>query len=160
MKNTNEGVFLEADEYKEYLESNRLPIEKGTVIEQDENGQPRISLYELNRNMIFQLGVMTEEKMVTAKTLLQEWTAKTEFNSYYMFLCREQSYYTVFDCSKSHASASNFISEFFGLLEDFAQIFDISEDNNGAIAVWANWDEGMLPDCYYLFPYSKGVIVV
>ena len=66
----------------------------------------------------------------------------------------------MFDCSKSSASVDGFITSFLDLLEDFAQIFDIAEDTNGAIAVWANWDDDELPDCYYLFPYGKGVVIV
>ena len=159
MKNTNDGVFLEEEEYKEFLENNsNLAVSDNAPMV--EGSGPQISLYDLNRNMIFQLGALTKEKVQESKEILRAWLNKQEFDSHYMFLCNHQAYYTVFDCSKSSASVDGFITSFLDLLEDFAQIFDIAEDTNGAIAVWANWDDDELPDCYYLFPYGKGVVIV
>lgn len=130
------------------------------VRETETAGDLSVSLYELNRQFIASLKVYDDEKLEEKKQLFREWTAKTNFDNYYMFLCKELSYYTVFDCSHSSARAEQFINEFYSILDDFAQIFDIDEDDNGAIAVWANLEDGEQPNCFYLFPYGKGVVRV
>lgn len=162
MKQTENGVFLEPNEYTEFINGGLKFVEdtENSILETTSAENPSVSLYELNRQLIANLDPYNSEQLEEKKQLFREWTAETNFDNYYMFLCKELSYYTVFDCSRSSASAEQFINEFYSILDDFAQIFDIDEDNNGAIAVWANWEDGELPNCFYLFPYGKGVVRV
>ena len=112
MKQTKNGIFLEAEEYKEFVENNTNLAEQ--VEEEILNGDgPKISLYELNRQLIANLNPYNSEQLEEKKQLFREWTVKTNFDNYYMFLCKELSYYTVFDCSRSSASAEQFINEFY-----------------------------------------------
>lgn len=158
MKQTENGIFLEAEEYKEFVESNTNLAEQ--VKEEVLNGDgPKVSLYEMNRQLIAQMKPYGADEMETAKTLLAEWTTKN-VDTYYMFLCHDVRYFTLFDFTRHGAVFGEFIDEFFEVLKDFNQIFDISIDTNGVIAVWANWEDDELPYCFYLFPYGKGVIRV
>lgn len=158
MKQTENGVFLEADEYQDFLENNTNLAEEKTK-EDVETNTPQISLYEINRQLIANMDPYGPEQLEEAKKALTEWVALTA-DRHYMFLCHEQRYYTLFDFTRTGALFSELVDKFFEVLEDFCQIFDISVDTNGAIAVWANWDDEDLPDCYYLFPYGKGVVRV
>lgn len=158
MKHTENGIFLEADEYEEFVEHNTNLAEE--IKEEILNGDgPKISLYEMNRQLIANMKPYGSEELEKAREVLMDWITKN-IDNYYMLLCHEQRYYTLFDFTRMGVTFYELVDKIFDILEDFCQIFDISVDTNGAIAIWANWDDEVLPDCYYLFPYGKGVVRV
>ena len=111
MKQVENGIFLEAEEYKEFVESNTNLAEQ--VKEEILNGDgPKVSLYDMNRQLIAQMKPYGADEMETARTLLAEWTTKN-VDIYYMFLCHDVRYFTLFDFTRHGAVFGEFIDEFF-----------------------------------------------
>ena len=84
---------------------------------------------------------------------------------YFMLLNHELHYYTVFvDNDSTDDSTDMFWKELLEVFEYVGPIRDIHIDDNGALAIWADWysDEMAtdLPHCFYLFNYSKGVVKI
>lgn len=157
MKDTVSGILLEEDEYKAYLEANLNIAQAKTDENKETQTNPSISLYELNRGLISQLKPYDMEDTKKAFEAVKDWLSKNR-DSYYMFLCKEKSYFTVFDATQSSYIVVDMASQFFALLEEFDVIYSIEVDTNNAVAVWACFDDDELPHCYYLFPYGRGVI--
>ena len=59
-------------------------------------GEVNMSLYEINQSIISQLPVYDESQIEDLKTRINEWENKYFEGHFYMLLCREINYYTVF----------------------------------------------------------------
>ena len=102
-----------------------------------------MNLYDLNKNIVSQLPVLTD--YTDAKILLDNFN----HNKIYMLLCKEISYYTIFqyDDACKNTKFSDVVLE---CANDIGQIIsvDLTEDKN-AIEIWVRTDDDNL--CMYLF---------
>ena len=95
----NGNIYMEQDEYQEYLakqEEERVTKAQQMNLAEEQAPLAETSLYELNQSLIAQLPVYDEKKWTAAKLIIADWFKKN-LDTYYMMLCKEQSYYTVFD---------------------------------------------------------------
>lgn len=124
--------------------------------EQTMDGNITMSAYDINQQIIGQLSAMNEEILQEKKELIGNFCDKMK-NEYYMLLCRDINYYTLFrldlkladepvgeaviDCAKN-----------IGVIK----AIDLTEDG-GAIELWMTYaDETYVA---YFFPYDAGVVV-
>ena len=118
---------------------------------------PSIDLYTMNQNIINQLPVYTDEDMDRAEDTIHDWIYNGHRANYYMLLCKELSYYTLFHSVDNCLIGEDFIRELWDVCSYLGPIHDISVDDNDAIAIWAEWEDTGV-HCFYLFPYDKGVV--
>lgn len=115
-----------------------------------------MNAYDLNKQIIGQLKVLDEEAFEEKKNLIRKFCNDTN-NEYYMLLCRDINYYTLFKMDLK--LADELINE---VLIECAQgigeikAIDLTEDNN-AIEFWMTYQN----ETYvaYFFPYDAGVII-
>lgn len=171
MKLRDNVILMEQDEYDNYLESHADPIEElgsidapninydtvGYLAEVKNEVSPSIDLYTMNQNIINQLPVYTDEDMDRAEDTIHDWIYNGHRANYYMLLCKELSYYTLFHSIDNCLIEEDFIRELWDICSYLGPIHDISVDDNDAIAIWAEWEDTGV-HCFYLFPYDKGVV--
>lgn len=165
MKIRDNAILMEQDEYNNYLEGHTNPVGEpgvdydtlGYIAEENDKVSPSIDLYTMNRNIINQLPVYTDEDMDKAEDIIHDWIYNGHKANYYMLLCKELSYYTVFHSEENCLVIDDFIRELWDVCNYLGPIHDISVDDNDAIAIWAEWEDTGV-HCFYLFPYDKGVV--
>lgn len=153
----NGNIFVEEDEW-EAMKSQPEP-ESEPKEEEEEKKEPQeiqMTLYDMNKQVISQKKVMTRFDMNNQRITFAKWIYDNPA-SYYMLLCRELNYYTIFH--RNNENTDRFIDWVYLIMEELGDVKDISIDTNGAVALWANWNKDPeLLSCFYLFPYDKGVI--
>ena len=117
----------------------------------DTNSTVELNAYDINKQIIGQLPTLTREELIEKKKIIRKFKATCN-NVYYMLLCRELNYYTVF---VSHVTALETMED---VVLECAQVhgeIKAIEEVDGAIEIWVSNDE----DTYamYFFPYDQGV---
>lgn len=160
MKIRDNVILMEQDEYDNYLEGRADLVGDPSVdcsTEVNNEASPSIDLYTMNQNIINQLPVYTDEDMDRAEDTIHDWIYNGHRANYYMLLCKELSYYTLFHSVDNCLIEEDFIRELWDVCSYLGPIHDISIDDNDAIAIWAEWEDTGV-HCFYLFPYDKGVV--
>jgi hypothetical protein len=124
--------------------------------EQSMDGTFTLSAYDMNKQIIGQLQMMDNDTINQKKREIREFVDK-EHNQFYMLLCRDVNYYTVFvrDLKLADECIDDVVVECandLGLIKSI----ELTEDKR-AIEIWVSNSE----DTYamYFFPYDAGVIV-
>ena len=146
----NQVVFCKYDE-KVYQWS---PIEGWQPLSMGSNFS--MSAYDMNKQIIGQLQIMDNDTINEKKKLIREFVDE-EHNQFYMLLCRDINYYTLFaiDVKLADELIDDLVIECandLGLIKSI----ELTEDKR-AIEIWVSNSE----DTYamYFFPYDSGVII-
>ena len=169
MQEKDNAIFMERVEYEEYMHRQAERVnDKDFAAPQSVNDEidnsaeteaiAMLTLYSMNQQLIANMPSYDEEKWNEATELLHTWLANYN-DTYYMLLCKELSYYTVFNLSDTKDS-QKLIIELFDIVKECGTVKDIAVDTNGMIAIWLHWQNEELPRCFYFFPYEAGVVCV
>lgn len=121
----------------------------------EEDNQPKMTAYDINRQIIGQMEAYDADKIHDALQMIGQFVEKSG-NGYFMMLNNETRYYTVFVVGRPNGVA--FIEEeVVACAEALGQIklIDLTEDA-AAIEIWITNKEDTY--VYYFFPYDLGVI--
>lgn len=134
-------------------------IEGWQHVPDEQETQLAMNMYDINKQIIGQMPKLTKDKLLEKKVLVRNFILKTK-NKYYMLLCRDINYYTLFALDEykntDELLENIMINECIaGSLGDIKSI-EPTEDG-GAIEIWYTAHD----DSYvmYFFPYDAGVIV-
>ena len=115
-----------------------------------------MNAYDLNKQIIGQLKGLNDEDFEEKKNLIRKFCNDTN-NEYYMLLCRDINYYTLFkmDLKLADEPINEVLIE---CAQDIGEIkaIDLTEDK-GAIEFWMTYQDETY--AAYFFPYDAGVIV-
>lgn len=131
--------------------NSHIPEEEKVVA----NGNLQMNIYELNKQLISQMAALSDEDLEDSKQLIRGYFQKQE-NEFYMLLCKDISYYTLFhivDYITEPAAADEVIE----CIKEIGTVKSIDRTEDGAIEIWAQPGESD-PLAMYLFPYDMGVI--
>lgn len=187
MKETPNAIYMEPEEYEAYLKEQEEKQEKlKAYYESLKEGDSNVngpSLYELNQQIIAKMPALDGDGVRDCSGKILKWL-DTHPDPYYMLLCNELSYYTLFHVTSAKYNAGGNLMISRGAMRDLTdEILDIvanlgdvrviEEDNNGAISVWSSLKpvhyealsdeakaEADIVHCFYLFPYGRGVVEV
>ena len=114
-----------------------------------------ITMYDINKQIINQMPVLTDEQIAEAKLSLIHCIKETE-NEYYMLLCKEISYYTLFHIV-DYLTEPNIYDEIIDCVQNLGDIKSIELIDNSVIEIWfqPKDDEAKV---MYFFAYDAGVI--
>lgn len=122
----------------------------------------KMTNYELNQQVMTQMKSLTEGQILDKLDIIEDFFKNIK-NKYLMLYCKELSYFTVFETNSVNEAAYNLFSEavldILHDLQEFGDIKDISNNNNGAIEIWVTSSD-KISNCYYLFGYDAGVVFV
>lgn len=115
-----------------------------------------MNLYEINQAVVSQLPEMSEEMVAEKKEMIRQYLDEV-VDEYYMLLCRDLNYYTMFSlqADKELPAAELEIIE---CIRDLGSIISIehSTETGKVIEIWFKCADGTF--VAYLFPYGKGVV--
>lgn len=137
-------------------ETNKLYIKKDNMFMEEEAPVANVgTLYDINKEIISQLPAPTKEDIEIAKDLVDTFIEEKS-NQYYMLLCKEKSYYTLFSIEPPSLEPLS------GILLDecipnFGNLKCVNEtDDKTALEFWVEIDGNIY--VAYFFPYDGGVI--
>lgn len=116
----------------------------------------KLNLYDLNKSIIVQLPSANEEEIARAIEKIDKFDER-EKNNYYMLLCRDYNYYTIFHQHDDQWIADIFSKSVIDILKNIGDIISIDNtSDNVAIEIWMRIDNEAY--CFYLFGYDAGIV--
>lgn len=112
-----------------------------------------MTIYEMNQQIIAQIPTYTNEQIQNGVNIINEFD-KQQRATYYMLLCKEFSYFTLFEFENS--SSENLGQAVMDCLTHLGDIKAIETADNTQIEIWV-----MISDtaqCFHLFKYDQGVV--
>lgn len=106
--------------------------------------------YDLNKQIIAQM----EPDLEGTKNIIGDFVKKTK-NRFYMLLCREIQYYTIFERGSKNSPAPE--DEIISCLEDLGEVITAEETEHGVVECWVKDEENEV-SMVALFPYDQGVV--
>lgn len=110
-----------------------------------------MTVYEMNQNVISQYPDYTDEQLEAAKETIKAFDANQNAN-YYMLVCKDFSYYTIFARSDHD---DEFSSSVIDCIRELGTVKAIDAQDN-QIELWLTVEGKTY--CFYLFNYDAGVI--
>ena len=134
------------------------PIEGWQHIGTDETASSiGMNMYDINKQIVAQLPAISEADMITVKREIIRKYADQMKAEYYMLLCRDINYYTMFriDLKLADETLDDVLIECAANIGTIKSV-GFTEDEQ-ALELWMTNEE----DTYvaYFFPYDQGVIV-
>ena len=115
-----------------------------------------MTIYDLNKQVISQMCILEGAAREEAHLHITDMATRSN-NTYFMLLCRDINYYTLFKLNKDNNDLCNIANEVFECVEDIGAIKSVESVEGDAIEIWAHPVDGD-PVAMYLFPYDAGVI--
>lgn len=144
-------VYCKADE-KVYQWS---PVEGWQKV--DVNSNITMSEYDMNKQIVGQLDALSDEALHEKEALVRSFCDEWK-HRFYMLLCRELNYYTVF-CMDLKLADEPIETALFECANDIGKIKAIDNTVDGcAIEIWVT-NSNNETYAMYFFPYDNGVIV-
>ncbi len=121
--------------------------------------QAAMNLYDINKQVVSQLPALTQDEFWNDKmSIIDEFFNETE-GEYYMMLCNELKYYTLF-----HIDLEGYITEPLAAEEACACLWEFANEiksverteDGAAVEIWITKDNETY--VMYLFDYTGGVI--
>ena len=125
----------------------------------DESGNLGMSLYDINKNFMAGQPALSQDELTAGLKVIENYVFDTYKNStYFMLLCKELSYYTMF-VRDSKSSTNILTNEVLNCLQWIAKDILSIELNttNNTPEIWIRTPEEEIV-CMYFFNYGDGVI--
>lgn len=158
-KLTNEEMLSKVDpidgEIIYNTDDEKYYIWKNEWVNVNPDANINLNLYDMNKQIMSQIPDFTKEQMEESMNTLNEWVNKTK-SKYFMMLCKDLNYYTLFNRTKS-AIDDSFGKCFKDCMSNLGSVksMDLTEDKT-AIEIWLSYEDDVY--CMYLFPYDVGVV--
>ena len=156
LETLKEGYIAEEGDIAGTFKENKMYIYHNDSWEEYKppNGELKMNLYDINANIIEQLGQYNDEKIKEAISIIND----KYHGAYYMMLCNDIRYYTVFAYNPYYCNEGESLGEaVISCATDVGPIYDISETEDGAFEIWVK-DNTNTMRCLVLFNYEKGIV--
>lgn len=147
----NGQIVRKEDGFYVYKDGEYYPIK-------DQKIDTGMSLYELNKQGYAQLLPYDETQIQDAITWINEFSDKNK-GKYYMLLCKEISYYTVFEKDFLEYDCLSLGHGVIECLDNVGTIHGIDDNGEGALEIWVKTSDEEVY-CMLLFNYDVGVVKV
>ena len=145
-------IFMEQDEYQEYLKNKNQKKDESKSVAQ-------VNLYQLNQDIMSNQPALSEDGARKGQLEFFDWISKQPDNpKFYMLLCSELNYYTVFHINDT-ATKEDFWNELYDIAKELGTL-KAMEIDSGCFSIWADWPQDNISHLFYLFPYDRGVVEV
>lgn len=152
---TNVPVYVEHDQrfYAKNQDNIWEPVQFNS------NSNVQMSLYDMNKQIIKQLGDLSEEQIEAVLNIFEEYSSIAK-QEYYLLYGKEISYFTLFHYDEfgegSHGGFGELVIE---CLTNIGPIYSISlTEAKDAIEIWVLPEGSEDVTCLYLFGYDSGVV--
>lgn len=115
-----------------------------------------MSLYDINKQAVASLPPIDEEMIKEKEKLIADFLSEVH-DDYYMLLCRDLNYYTMFAIQPLDKVLPDAEKEIIACIKDLGTPLSIERDPEAKlIEIWFKCIDGTF--VAYLFPYGKGVV--
>ena len=123
------------------------------------NGNIQMTAYDLNKQLILSLGPIKDKELNKFRSDFADYVKEIE-DKFFMLLCKEQSYYTIFDYTSRNENYlfADILLEVIDAVGSFYN-YNIDEENGG-VELWIKPEDKEEVFVYYFFPYDAGVVEV
>jgi hypothetical protein len=125
----------------------------GAAWKEYEPPKVEMSLYDMNAQLISQLPTLTEEQINDKIKVINDFASNINSN-YYMLLCKEMSYYTVF-VNKKYDGEFETVGHALVTCLDWCEVKSIDALEN-EIEIWIVYKETAY--CMHFFDYQSGIV--
>ena len=128
-----------------------------------ENKGLEMKLYDLNKNIMSQMPPLTKKEIKNkCKEILKDYQEKTP-NTYYMLLCKEYNYYTLFVNDGITVCTTighdNLPATLRDIVSELGEVYSIEPtEDKYAIEIWIKPHDVEEPLAFYFFNYQQGVV--
>lgn len=123
------------------------------------NGNIQMTAYDLNKQLILSLGPIKDEELNKFRSDFAGYIREIE-DKFFMLLCKEQSYYTIFNYT-SRNDSYYFADVLLEVIEAVGSFYNYSiDEENGGVELWIKPEDKEEVFVYYFFPYDAGVVEV
>ena len=139
-----------------YIFNDKWEPYKGT------SGKIELSVYDLNKQIIEQLGPIPRERMKQdVYSIINDFYNTKKDKNFFMLLGKEISYYTIFHKIFKDAEYINLAEGVMECLENVGKIYsvEITEDQQ-AVEIWIKESGYIGMTVLYLFPYDEGICTI
>ena len=145
-------IFMEQDEYQEYLKDKNQKKDESKPVAQ-------VNLYQLNQDIMSNQPALSGDGVRKGQLEFFDWISKQPDNpKFYMLLCHELNYYTVFHINDT-ATKEDFWNELYDIAKELGTL-KAMEIDSGCFSIWVDWPQDNISHLFYLFPYDRGVVEV
>ena len=113
------------------------------------------SVYDMNKQIMSQMPNMTDEQIQRGVATIKELATAHFDGKFFMLLCNELKYYTVFVKDNGQYSMPE---EVVACAGEVGKLKSIELDDNGAVEIWVQPEDDE-PHAMYFFNYDAGVVV-
>ena len=123
------------------------------------NSNVQMSLYDMNKQIIKQLGDLSDEQIEAVLDIFEEYYSNT-IQQYYLLYGKEMSYFTLFHYDEFAEGSYGCLGELvIECLTNIGPIYSISlTEAKDAIEIWVMPEGKEEVTCLYLFGYDSGVV--
>lgn len=156
LQNHVDGEFIAVEDTREvyqYKDGQYNLVDANTEIDTG------VTLYELNQTAVDSLPTVDDYQITSCELKVEDYV-KNKNNKYYMLLCNELKYYTLFvdDSGAKDAEAPTHL-EMMNCLRKLGDIKSVEPtEDNGAIEAWVQCFGDNVSHVFYFFGYDLGVI--
>lgn len=123
------------------------------------NGNIQMTAYDLNKQLILSLGPIKDKELNKFRSDFAGYIREIE-DKFFMLLCKEQSYYTIFNYTSRNESYY-FADVLLEVIEAVGSFYNYSiDEENGGVELWIKPEDKEEVFVYYFFPYDAGVVEV
>lgn len=119
------------------------------------SGNLQMNLYDLNKQIISQMPTLDEDGIDLALMTIAAYIKNTD-NKFYMLLCKDVNYYTLFSISTT-ITEPYACEEVLACASDWGVLKSVEVNDNDAVEIWVQDEQGEAM-VMYLFPYDMGVV--
>ena len=121
------------------------------------NAGVNLSLYEVNKQVIVQLPTLKDVELEAARSTLLHYVNNLEHkDDYYMLLCYDLRYFTMFVRDQKYEE--NIVDAIMDCLSYVGEVKSVEESSDGhAIEIWVTRDNEAF--VMYFFDYGRGVVL-
>jgi hypothetical protein len=122
----------------------------------DKDAGLNLNLYDLNKSIISQLKPLEKADIFSKVEIIKNLRYSSK-NKHYMLLCKDYSYYTIFE-EKENDEFFNLSDAVLTIAFELGDVYSIEKTGDGAIEIWIKPTGEEEPYAFYLFPYDAGVV--
>lgn len=127
-----------------------------TEIKIDKDTGLNLNLYDLNKSIISQLKPLEKSEIFGKAQSIRDLRHNSK-NKHYMLLCKDYSYYTIFE-EKENDEFYNLSDAVLTIAFELGDVYSIEKTGDGAVEIWIKPTGEEEPYAFYLFPYDAGVV--
>ena len=125
----------------------------------DAKSEVKVNLYEINKTAMVQMKPLNLKQRLEAVNVINEFCSGATSDNYYMLLCKDLNYYTIFTVKNNNIGSTPIASTVLKCAEDMGQIVSVEKNNDmNSVEIWVKDKNDAY--CMIFFDYTAGVVPV